>query len=317
MTVITGGVPCGGTPVPPVDSRTVPLGLQRCGGPSLRGNIGGLHLRLGDDLDPDGFQLTIDGLDYLGLPRPAPWNVISPPPPQACGSCGVAERGCSIGPGPSVEVGGVGGRGTAHTSGFSGDLSRTGVRVSLSTIELDPDPDGYLLTMTTMSTLLGLRVLRDCTGVELPDDYIALAALRHHGPLHRLSRDVASGGCAARKRDIVGLRHRLSSTTVLLRIDGPGARVTVNTIGVDLDGDWLLVGAGGHGSELRGIPSNGTSTLQLDSGDYVLGLTGVSEQNCAINGPGGHTATITATPWRVSASRGDMHCQNDPGGRHR
>lgn len=243
----------------------------------------------GDDPDPDGFQLTIDGLDSLGLPPSGTIERDLSAGPHSLRLSGVAEQ-CSIGPGPSVEVDVAAGRTTPVA--FRVTCPGTSIRVSLSTIGLDPDPDGYLLTIDDVDSL----------GLSLQGTaQIKVAPGRHTLQL----LDVADH-CIVSPGTLLQVdAQRGSATSVAFAIDcpqtgtppidGPGARVTVNTIGVDLDGEyWLLVGTGGHGSELRGIPSNGTTTLQLGPGDYVLGLTGVAP-NCAIDGPGGHTATITAT----------------------
>jgi hypothetical protein len=94
----------------------------------------------GDDPDPDGFQLTIGGIDSLAL-LPSGTAELDPSPGQyTLQLLGVAEQ-CSVLPGTSVEVDITAGSTTSVV--YDVDCPLTGARITVTTTNGDLDVDGY------------------------------------------------------------------------------------------------------------------------------------------------------------------------------
>ena len=139
------------TPDPPLDSRAVTLGLQRSGRPSFRaGHLAVSTSTSGDDPDPDGFQLTVDGIDSLALLPSGTAELDLSPGRHTLQLLGVADH-CLVVPGTSVEVDITAGR-TAPVT-FQVSCPGTTIRVTVTTTGLDPDQDGYQLTIDGVDAL--------------------------------------------------------------------------------------------------------------------------------------------------------------------
>jgi hypothetical protein len=121
------------------------LGLSICAcsdavDPPVDGILAVSTATSGDDPDPDGFQLRIDGVDSLALPPSGTAELDLSPGRHMVQLFGVAEH-CSVTPESSVEVEIVAGR-TAPLA-FQVSCPRTGARITTTTTGLDLDPDGY------------------------------------------------------------------------------------------------------------------------------------------------------------------------------
>jgi hypothetical protein len=98
----------------------------------------------GDDPDPDGFHLRIDGSDSLGLQPSGTAELDLSPGRHTLQLLGVADH-CTVAPGTSVEVDIVAG----HTApvAFQVSCPGTSLSVTVTTTGPDPDQDGYQLTI--------------------------------------------------------------------------------------------------------------------------------------------------------------------------
>jgi hypothetical protein len=132
----------------PILTLIVGLSLWACGDPGGPGDPAGLAdgtiaistSTSGDDPDPDGFQLRIDGTDSLALLSSGTAELDLSPGRHTLQLVGVAEH-CSVVPGTSVEVDITSGSTTPVA--FQVSCPLTGARITVTTTGLDLDPDGY------------------------------------------------------------------------------------------------------------------------------------------------------------------------------
>ena len=127
----------------PIVLLLVGLSLSACsdpGEPPPDGTLAVSTSTSGDDPDPDGFHLRIDGGRSLALRPSGTAELDLSPGRHTLQLVGVAEH-CSVAPGTSVEVDITAGSTTPVA--FQVTCSRTGARITVTTTGLDPDPDGY------------------------------------------------------------------------------------------------------------------------------------------------------------------------------
>ena len=166
----------------------------------------------------------------------------------------------------------------AACDGTGGPSTDGTLVVSTSTGGNDPDPDGYLLTVDGVESV----VLAPIGTAE-----VDVAPGRH--TLRLL--DVADDCSVVPETSLEVNVPPQSTTPVAFEIScrATGARVTTMTTGLDLDFDGYGVMVDGIG---RGaIAANGTILIQLDPGSRTIALTGLSP-NCGIEGPGPRSVTI-------------------------
>ena len=94
----------------------------------------------GDDPDPNGYLLTVDGIDSLALEPTGALEVLLRPGRHTLKLLGVASR-CLVGPVTPLEVE-VSPQDTTSVA-FEISCLLTGARVTTTTTGLDLDPDGY------------------------------------------------------------------------------------------------------------------------------------------------------------------------------
>ena len=151
--------------------------------------------------------------------------------------------------------------------------------VSTSTGGGDPDPDGYLLTVDGLDS-----VLLAPTGTARIDLTEGRYTLRLLGVAEH---------CSVVPGTPLDVDVPLQDTTsVAFEVDCPwtGARITTTTTGPDLDPDGYRVEV--DRTDRGFLPSTGLLTIRLAPGSHAIALTGLSP-NCGIVGPSSHTLTIT------------------------
>jgi hypothetical protein len=150
--------------------------------------------------------------------------------------------------------------------------------VSTSTAGNDPDPDGYLLTVDNIKSLV-----LDLTGTVEVD----LAPGRH-----TLQLSGVADHCSVAPATLLDLDIPPRGTTpVSFEISCPatGAAVTTTTTGIDIDPDGYRVAV--DGTNRGAIPPNATVLTRLDPGSRTITLTGLTP-NCTLDGPASRTVTI-------------------------
>ena len=164
---------------------------------------------------------------------------------------------CDDGPGPSTE----------------GTLV-----ISTSTAGDYPDPDGYLLAVDDLDTLVlnvsGTAELEVSAGSHT----LQLLGVAQHcsvvpGP--SLEVDVTPGSRTPVEFvfDCPGTGISVTTTTTGLDFDADGYRITVNTV------------------EREAVLANGVALVFLDPGELTIGLTGLAP-NCAMEGPASTSVTV-------------------------
>ena len=121
------------------------LGLSLCGcsdavDPSADGILAVSTSTSGDDPDPDGFQVTIDGIDSLALLPSGTAELDLSPGRHTLQLLGVADH-CSVVPGTLLEVDITAGRTTPVA--FEISCAATGARITTTTAGEEIDRDGY------------------------------------------------------------------------------------------------------------------------------------------------------------------------------
>jgi hypothetical protein len=231
----------------------------------------------GDDPDPDGFQLTVDGGGALALLPSGAAEIHLSPGRHALQLLGVAKH-CSVAPGTSVEVEIVAGR-TAPVA-FQVSCPGTSIRVTVTTSGLDPDQDGYQLTIDGVNAL---------ALVPAGTAQVNVAPGRHTLQLLGVAEQCSVSPGTVLELDLA----RGSTMPVAYEVNCPmtGARITVTTTGPDPDlgGYRLVVDGGDQGT----IASNGTVLVRLNPGSRTVSLEGLAA-DCAIDGPTSQTVTISA-----------------------
>ena len=171
-----------------------------------------------------------------------------------------------------------------HSGGPSTDGPTTDgtLVVSTTTEGNDPDPDGYLLAVDGVDTLV-----LDLTGTIEID----LPAGQHSLQLHGVAAQCAVAPATPLEVDV----PPRGTTPVAFEINCQltGARITTTTTGLDFDpfdGYRLDV----DGTDRGILPTAGTVLTRLDPGSRTIALGGLAP-NCAIDGPDSHTVTIVDT----------------------
>jgi hypothetical protein len=128
---------------PPILSLMLGLSLWNCSDqvePPPDGRLAVSTSTSGDDPDPDGFHLRIDGSASLALLPSGTAELDLSPGRHTLQLVGVAEH-CSVAPGTSVDVDITAGSTTSVA--FQVSCPLTGARITVTTTGLDLDPDGY------------------------------------------------------------------------------------------------------------------------------------------------------------------------------
>ena len=127
----------------PILLLIIGLSLAACdgtGGPSEDGTLVVSTSTGGTDPDPDGYQLTVDGLGSHHLDPTGTSRIDLSPGQHTLRLLGMAEH-CSVSPVTPLDVD-VPSRDTARVA-FEVTCLATGVRITTTTAGLDFDPDGY------------------------------------------------------------------------------------------------------------------------------------------------------------------------------
>jgi Tol biopolymer transport system component len=153
--------------------------------------------------------------------------------------------------------------------------------VSTSTGGADPDPDGYLLTVDGVDSLV--LTATGTAEIGLPAGhhtllFLGLAAHCSVSPETPLDVAIPSG-------DTMSVAFEVTCSTT-------GARITTMTTGLDIDPDGYRIVV--DGTDRGAITANDTVPIRLAPGSRIVGLTDLSP-NCTIDGPGSRTVTIEAT----------------------
>ena len=150
--------------------------------------------------------------------------------------------------------------------------------VSTSTGGNDPDPDGYLLTVDGVDSL----VLAATGNAE-----ISLSAGQH--TLQLLS---VAGQCSVApgtRLDVDVASQDTTSVAFKVTCSATGVRITTTTTGLNFDSDGYLVEV--DSTEPVRLLSTGTVLIPLDPGNRTVVLTGLSP-NCTIKGSASRPVTI-------------------------
>jgi hypothetical protein len=252
-------------------------------------------LTSGLDMDPDGYRARVDGLSptaAIGLADTVRFagmaggshTVTLQGTAGNCAVTGLAARNVT------VTVGGLT-RDTVRAGFDVTCVATTGVAlVSVTTSGLDPDPDGYTLTIDALGQLLAPNAQADLSGLLPGDHQLELTGVAFNcavaGPNPR-TLTVTAGGLT---RDTVRTSFDVSCTTA-----SGAVRVTAPTTGPDPDADYVLqVATGYYNVDYYPLAAGGSQTLSFYQGTAVSVYLGGVAQNCAVAGPNPATVIITA-----------------------
>lgn len=170
----------------------------------------------------------------------------------------------------------------ASSCGDPGGPSPAGTLVvSVSTAGTDPDRDGYLLTLDGVSSVA--LDPADTVRIDMPSGS------------HRLELEGVADHCLVAPGAPLEVNVPARSTALVsfeVSCRASGARVTVRSTGVDLDGDGyrLIV----DGSDRGMIAAIATIVVRLGPGQRTIALQGLAS-NCSLDGPGSRTVVIPET----------------------
>ena len=284
-----------------VEGQTVPVAMTvQCA--ALVGDLLVSSVTTGEDLDPDGFQILVDGAPQqsIGINASRTLTGLSVGPHQV-GLDGVASNCSMSGTNPrTVNV--LAAADATVTFNVSCAARAGSIRVATNTAGEDPDPDGYTLRVddgppqsigTSASTVLsGLSV----------------------GP-HTVSLEGVAGNCS-----VTGENPRAVEVTFGQQADVEFAitcssstgslRVVAATTGSDLDPDGYALRIDGA---IQGtVASSGETRIDgLATGTRQLSVEGIAE-NCDLAGANPRSVTIEFG--QTADVQLDIACSPDVGG---
>lgn len=252
-------------------------GCDNSGGPSQFGTLSVSTFTEGDDPDPDGYLLTVDGVDSLALAPNGAVEVDLPPGRHTLRLLGVATP-CLVAPAASLEVE-VPSLDTTSVA-FEINCLLTGARITTTTTGLDVDPNGY-------------RVEVDATdrGI-LPSNGTVLTRLDPGSrtiTLAGLAPNCTMDGPDSRSVTIVDTEVEPIEFAVVCTATSGVIGVVVEASGADAQGGYLARVDGA--SPFRVGPGAPTYRTRVPPGDHVL--TMVPPTNCSVE-TGPQSLTITA-----------------------
>jgi hypothetical protein len=257
----------------------IAVSLSACDDPVVTDSDGTLSVSTsttGLDPDPDGFQLTIDGVDSLALDPSGTVEIDLSPGRYTLRLLDVASH-CAVAPATTLEVD-VSATGTTQVS-FAVTCSRTGrLVVSTTTEGENPDPDGFHLTIDAVDSLALEPTGTAETTLEPGRHALQLLGVAEHcsvAPEASLEVDIALGSTTA--------------VTFEVTCRPTGVRLTITTTGLDLDPDGyhLLLDGGFR----ENVAPNTTQLPRLAPGSRTFALADLAP-NCAVDGPDSRTVTV-------------------------
>jgi hypothetical protein len=230
---------------------------------------------VGDDPDPDGYQLTVDDAASLDLGPTETTEIDLPSGRHSLRLLGVAGH-CTVTPATPFEVDVP--AGSTTPGAFQVGCPGTTIRVAVTTTGLDPDQDGYQLTIDGVSTLALIPTGTAQVNVAPGRHTLQLLGVAEH--------------CSVASGTVLELDFARGTTTpVAYQVECPltGAHITMTTTGGDLDVDGYLVEV--DGTDRGVVLPNAALVVRLDPGSRTIALTGLAP-NCTIDGPASRTVTI-------------------------
>ncbi|HSA55504.1 MAG TPA: hypothetical protein VLE53_07355 [Gemmatimonadaceae bacterium] len=276
--------------------------LLSCGDttePSGFGRIQVFVVTSGDDLDPDGYVVTVDALEQVPIGATGTTLLTSVPSGRReVGLENVAENCEVLGAHPAIVTVA---RDRSLTVHLSVRCRATGVQVTVSQIGFDPDGDGFTLLVN------GAPVKTLHPGVAVT-----------HGGLEPGSHTVSISGVAAnctveepQLQTVTVTRGAATMVhfTVTCQATTGTVRVTVETLGEDFDPDgYVLHLEGGHSAVTtpNGVAhfarvAPGSRTVRIDGVVSTCQVLGDSEQTVDV--VVGATAELT---FRLSCTRTEV-----------
>jgi hypothetical protein len=236
----------------------------------------------GQDLDPDGYTVTVDNgaNQAIGISESVTFTAL-PDGDRTVELTGIADNCTVSGANPRTVTVPFGG--TATTT-FSIDcIPRVGnLHVTANTTGSDPDPDGYTVTVDgTTSQTVGTY------GVVAFND---LAEGDHLVELTGVAGNCTVSGANSRSVPVPfgGTATTTFSIDCVPRVGN--LDVTTATTGVQLDPDGYTITVDGAASQSIGIDGSVTIT-DLAEGDRSVALTDVAP-NCTVSGSNPRTVTV-------------------------
>jgi hypothetical protein len=236
----------------------------------------------GQDLDPDGYTVTVDGgpSQAIGINGSVSFTGLAEGD-HTVELTGVAGNCTVSGPNPRTVTVSFGA--TAATAFAVTCTARVGdLTVTTATSGQDLDPDGYTVTVDGgPSQAIEINGSVTFTGLAEGDHTVELTGVA--------SKCTVSG---ANPRTVTVPYGGTATTAFAVTCTSPGGDLAVSTTttGSDLDPDGYTVTVIGEPSQAVGI--NGSVTFTgLAEGDHTVELTGVAG-NCTVSGPNPRTVTV-------------------------
>ncbi len=242
----------------------------------------------GPSPDPDGYTLTVDGVDQgtvgvtaaLTIPTLAPGE-------HVVGLSGVAGN-CQVqadNPRPVTVTAGSSASASFTVSCATPVPNAGNLQVSTVTSGPDPDPNGYTVAVDgETSQPIGTASRATVTNVAAGDHIVRLTNVAGNCSVQGNNpRPVSVPGGATAE---VSFAVSCTATTGSIKVD-------VTTSGTPTDPDGYTVKLEGRDAGLA-VPTGGTVTFaQVTPGPHNLSLTGLAP-NCSITGGESQTATVVA-----------------------
>jgi hypothetical protein len=264
-----------------IEGQTVPVAMTvQCA--ALVGDLVVSAVTTGEDLDPDGFQILVDGVPQqsIGINASRTLTGLSAGPHQV-GLDGVASN-CSVsGENPrSVEV--PAGADAAVTFNVSCGALAGSIRVATTTSGEDPDPDGYTFRVDDGPP--------QSIGTSASTVVSGLSVGPHAVSLEGIAENCSATGENPRAVDVTFGQQADVDFAIACSSSNGSLRVVAATTGSDLDPDGYTLRV--DGAVQGTVASNGETRIDgLATGTRQLSVEGISE-NCGLTGANPRNVTI-------------------------
>jgi hypothetical protein len=230
---------------------------------------------VGDDPDPDGFRLTIDGVPSVRLQPTDSVEVAVPAGRHVIDLVGVAGQ-CSVDPGTPLDVD-MAPPDTTPVA-FALNCPKVGASVTITTTGLDPDQDGYRIEMDGMDRGFvpssGSAFIRANLGSRI----IALTGL---------APNCALAGPDSQTVTIVAGRVTPVTFAASCTATSGVMAVSIRASGTDVEGQYQVIVDGLPQLNFQNGPGSGG--ISVPGGDHLVYL--VAPSNCTVQ-PGPQSVNV-------------------------
>src|SRR5947207_1827091 len=243
----------------------------------------------GQDLDPDGYTVTVDGGQSrsLGVNTSTTYRGLTATS-HTVELTGIAGNCTVSGPNPRTVTVATSGTTTTFTITCAALPPPTGdLTVTNSTTGQDLDPDGYTVTVDGGQ--------RRSLGVNTSTTYSGLTATSHTVELTGIAGNCTVSGQNPRTVTVATSGTTTTFTITCAALPPPTGNLTVtnSTTGQDLDPDGYTVTV--DGGQRRSLGVNTSTTYSgLTATSHTVELTGIAG-NCTVSGQNPRTVTVATS----------------------